>query len=77
MVLKIDYDTEKLQKVTYDVIIWCYKDYVTKASYQNDVTKFFPISSPSLSNILVALLCATYILFYFFPLSSCIDYADH
>jgi len=54
MVLKIDYDTIKFQKVTYAVIFMtsCYRKYVIKMSSQK-----FSILSPSLSKILqVALL---------------------
>jgi len=49
LVLKIDYDTEKLQKVTYDVI----KITSLKSRHQNDVTKIFHFQ---LSSIRVALL---------------------
>jgi len=52
MVLKIDYGTIKLQKVTYGII----KITSPKISHQNEVTNFFSFSSPSLSKILVALL---------------------
>jgi len=46
MVLKIDYDTEKLQKVTYDVIIWCHKDYVTEIKLLKWRYKNFSIFKP-------------------------------
>jgi len=32
MILKIDYEIEKILKVTYDVILWRNKDYVTESS---------------------------------------------
>jgi len=41
MVLKINYDTEKLQKVTHDVIYEVIKITSLKVSHQNDVTKIF------------------------------------
>jgi len=64
MVLKIDYDKEKLQKVTYDAIIDVIQITSQKVSYQNNVTNFFLLSSPSLSNILVALLSRTKLVCY-------------
>jgi len=56
MVLKIDYDTIKLQKVTYVVIFMTsyrlhHQNYVIKMTSQN-----FPFLNPSLSKILVAFL---------------------
>jgi len=56
MVLKIEYNTIKLQKVTYDVIFMTsqrlrHRKYVIKMTLQN-----FSFSSPSLSKILVRLL---------------------
>jgi len=39
--LKIDYDTEKLQKVTYDVIYDVTKITSLKVNHQNDVIKIF------------------------------------
>jgi len=58
MILKIEYDTVKLQKVTYDVIFMTSKrlhhqKYVIKWRH-----KFFPFSRPFLSNVLVALLAS-------------------
>jgi len=59
MVLKIDYDTVKLQKVIwrhfYDVM-----KYVTEKRHQIDVKKF-PFSSPYLSKTLVALLTTPWV----------------
>jgi len=56
--LKIDYDTVKLRKVTYDVVLWCHKDYATTSSKWRH--KIFPLLIPSLSKILVALLCGVH-----------------
>jgi len=41
MVLKIDYDTVKVQKVAYDAIFRRHKDYVTENTSSKCVTKFF------------------------------------
>jgi len=54
MILKIDYETVKLQKVIYDVL-WRHKDYVT-ANTSSKWRHLFSLSSPALSKILVALL---------------------
>jgi len=56
MILKIDYDTVNLQKVTYNVIFGRHKDYATENTSLNWGHKIFPFSSPTLSKILVALL---------------------
>jgi len=45
MVLKIDYDTEKLQKVTYDVM----KITSPIMRHQNDATRFFYFQAPPLA----------------------------
>jgi len=57
MILKMDYDTGKLQKVTYDYFNDVIKITPPKIHHQNDVIKIFhSFLSPSLSKILVALL---------------------
>jgi len=56
MVLKIDYDKVKLQKVTYDVFLWHHKDYASENTSSKWRHQSFPFSSPSLSKILVAFL---------------------
>jgi len=57
MALKIDYDTVKLQKVTFDVtFLWRHKDYVTENTSSKWRHKNFPFSSSSLSKTVVALL---------------------
>jgi len=45
MFLKIEYDTVQLQKATYDVILWRYKDYVTETT-SSKWRNFFPIFKP-------------------------------
>jgi len=59
MVLKIDYDIVKFQKVSYDVIFDVIKITLPKIRHHNDVTSFSFISSPSLSKILVVPLLET------------------
>jgi len=56
MVLKIDYDAVKLRKVTYDVVLWRHKDYVTENTSSKWRHENFLLLSSSLSKILVALL---------------------
>jgi len=45
MILKIDYDTVKLQKITYDII----KITPPKNASLNDVTKIFDFQAPLLA----------------------------
>jgi len=42
MILKIDYNTVKLQKVTYGVILWRHKDDATKNTSSKWRHKIFP-----------------------------------
>jgi len=53
MALKIDYDTIKLQKIIYAVILGRHKDYAIEYVIKM-TSKFFPFLSPSRSKILVA-----------------------
>jgi len=48
MILKIGYDTVKLQKVTYDVFLWHHKDYATENTSSKWRHKNVSFSSPSL-----------------------------